>query len=192
MHLSTWTFPKGHCIRLAVSNALWPMVWPTPYAMTTALQLGRDHGSRLQLPLVPSTMYATPQFAPPEPSQERSGFHSTGIPFPGEWKTERDQLAGKTKITWSGKAEEEYPWGKETDFESVVYEASDDHPEASSVRAEAEIVIALKDYVPIWQGHLTLTSDAKNFYYKYTRDLLKDSKPRKEKTWEETIPRDRQ
>ena len=30
MHLTTWTFPKGHRIRLAVSNALWPMAWPTP------------------------------------------------------------------------------------------------------------------------------------------------------------------
>src|SRR5208282_5384661 len=58
MHLATWTFPKGHRIRLAVSNALWPMVWPTPYAMTTTLQLGGDTGSRLTLPLVPPSMYA--------------------------------------------------------------------------------------------------------------------------------------
>ena len=192
MHLTTWTFPKGHRIRLAVSNALWPMIWPTPYSMTTSLQLGGEKGSRLELPLVPPSMYATPHFAPPEPSQDRSGFRSSGLPFPGEWKTERDELAGKTKLTWSGKSEEQYPWGTETDSEALVFETSDDHPETSSVRGETGIVMALKDSVLTWQGHLTLASDARNFYYKYTRDLLKDGKPLKQKTWEETVPRDHQ
>lgn len=192
MHLTTWTFPKGHRIRLALSNALWPMIWPTPYAMTTSLQLGGAHGSRLQLPLVPPSPYAVPQFASPEPSPEHPDIHSIGWPFPGEWKTERDELNGKTKITWTGKSQEDYPWGKEEDFEGIVYETADDHPEVSSIHAEAEIVITLKDYVLTWQGHHTLTSDAKNFYYKYTRDLLKDGKPLKQKTWEETIPRDHQ
>ena len=40
MHFTSWVFPKGHRIRLAVNNAQWPMLWPTPYPMTTALQLG--------------------------------------------------------------------------------------------------------------------------------------------------------
>ena len=30
MHLTSWVFPKGHRIRVAISNALWPMVLPTP------------------------------------------------------------------------------------------------------------------------------------------------------------------
>ena len=190
MHLTTWTFPKGHRIRLAVSNALWPMIWPTPFAMTTSLQLGGANGSRLQLPLVPPSQYAMPQLAPPEPSPERTDVKSMGFPWPGEWKIEHDELNGKTQVTWTGKSEEQYPWGKESDFEGLVYETSDDRPESSSVRAEAEIVMTLKDCVLTWQGHLTLTSDAKNFYYKYTRDLFKDGKPLKQKTWEEAVPRD--
>jgi hypothetical protein len=52
--------------------------------------------------------------------------------------------------------------------------------------------MALKQQTLTWQGHLTLSSDAKNFYYKYTRQLFKDGQPIKEKTWEETIPRDHQ
>jgi hypothetical protein len=43
-----------------------------------------------------------------------------------------------------------------------------------------------------WQGHLSVTTDAKNFYYKYTREVLKDNQMVKQKTWEETIPRDHQ
>ncbi len=192
MHLSTWTFPRGHRIRLAISNALWPMIWPTPYAMTTTLQLGGETGSRLTLPLVPPSMYAPPQFAAPEPLEQRSDMRSTGLPWPGEWKTERDELNGRTKVTWGGKSEETYPWGKETDSEGITYLADDNHPESSSVEGEAEIVMALKQQTLTWKGHLSLTSDAHNFYYKYTRELLKDGQQIRQKTWQETIPRDHQ
>lgn len=46
MHFTSRVFPEGHRIRLAVSNAQWPMIWPTPYAMTTSLHLGGDDPSR--------------------------------------------------------------------------------------------------------------------------------------------------
>src|SRR5215475_4600278 len=52
MHLTTWVFPKGHRIRLSVSNALWPMVLSTPFNMTTSLEVGGNEGSRLTLPVV--------------------------------------------------------------------------------------------------------------------------------------------
>ena len=192
MHLATWTFPKGHRIRLSVSNALWPMVWPTPYLMTTTLQLGGDAGSRLTLPLVPPSMYAVPQFAQPQPSVQRSDIQSAGFPWPGEWKTERDEVNAKTKVIWNGRSEETYPWGKETDLEAITYLVEDNHPETSSVQGEAEIKMAMKDRTLTWQGHHTLTSDAQNLYYKYTRQLFKDGQLIREKTWQETIPRDHQ
>jgi uncharacterized protein len=192
MHLTTWVFPKGHRIRLAVSNALWPMIWPTPYNMTTSLELGGKNGSRLVLPLVPPSPHTVPHFSPPEPSEERAGFRSVCFPFPGEWKVERDELNGSTRVNWSGKSEEIYPWGKETDLERITYQADDQHPETSSVVGEADTTIALQDRVLVWRGHLSLTSDAKTIHYKYTRELLKDGQTLKQKTWEETIPRDHQ
>ena len=176
MHLTTWVFPKGHRIRLAVSNALWPMVWPTPYNMTTSLQLGDEKGSRLMLPVVPPSSSPVPAITPPEPSEERKDIVSIGFPFPGEWSTERDQVHGKTKVTWSGKSSEIYPWGKETDLEKLTYWADDSHPEISSILGEADTTIAFKDRVLVWRGRLHFSSDATNFYYKYTRELLKDGK----------------
>ncbi len=192
MHLASWTFPVGHRIRLSVSNAIWPMVWPTPYAMTTSLQLGGEAGSRLVLPLVPPSPYAAPQFAPPEPTEERADIEGEGFPWPGDWKTERDEVNATTKVTWNGKSEETYPWGKETDLEAITYLADDNHPDISSVQAEAQIRMVMKKQTLTWLGHLTLTSDAHNFYYKYTRELLKDGQKLREKSWQETIPRDHQ
>ncbi|MCB0376757.1 MAG: CocE/NonD family hydrolase, partial [Sinomicrobium sp.] len=30
MHFTSWTFKKGHRIRLSISNGQWPMIWPNP------------------------------------------------------------------------------------------------------------------------------------------------------------------
>ena len=42
MQFTSWVFPKGHRIRIAVSNSQWPMFWPTPHPMTSQLHLGGE------------------------------------------------------------------------------------------------------------------------------------------------------
>jgi predicted acyl esterase len=192
MHLTSWVFPKGHRIRVAISNALWPMVLPTPYAMTTSLELGGSSGSRLVLPVVPVHGTPAPEFSPPEPLEERPDIKSEGFPWPGEWTLERDEAHQKATVRWSGKDAYEFPWGTEKDFESLTYDADDAHPETCSVRGEAESVFGLKGRTLVWRGHLLVTTDQKDFYYKYTRELFKDGQMLKSKTWQETIPRDHQ
>ena len=44
------------------------------------------------------------------------------------------------------------------------------------MRGEAESTFALKGRTLVWRGHLLVTTDQKNFYYKYTRELLKDGR----------------
>ena len=39
--------PKGHQLRLSISNAYWPLIWPSPYRDTLSLELS---GCRLSLP----------------------------------------------------------------------------------------------------------------------------------------------
>jgi len=197
MHLTSWVFPKGHRIRLAISNALWPMVLPTPYSMTTSLELGGSEGSRLMLPVVPVKGAAAPAFESPQPSEERKDIKSIGFPWPGEWTLERDEAKHKATVHWRGKAENIYPWGKETDYENLTYDVDDAHPDVSAVRGEAESVFELQGHTLQgrelrWRGHLSVATDQKNIYYKYTRELLKDGQTVKQKTWEETVPRDNQ
>ena len=192
MHLTSWVFPKGHRIRVAISNALWPMVLPTPYAMTTSLELGGRSGSRLSLPVVPLQGAPAPEFSPPQPSEQRTDIKNEGFPWPGEWTVERDEARQKTTVHWKGKDGYVYPWGTEDDFENLMYEGDDAHPETCSVRGEAESIFALNGRTLVWRGHLLVTTDQKNFYYKYTRELLKDGQMLKSKTWQETIPRDHQ
>jgi hypothetical protein len=193
LHLTSWLFPRGHRIRLAVSNSLWPMVWPTPQAMATSLELGGEKGSRLILPFVPVLGSALPPaFSPPQPSDERKDVRSVGYTWPGEWTTLRDEVHHKTTVVWRGHMATEYPWGKQTDREELTYEVEDAHPETSSVRGEVQTEFALPGRVVTWQGHLSVTSDAQNFFYRYTRELLRDGKMIRQKTWEEAVPRDHQ
>ena len=192
MHLTSWVFQKGHRIRVAISNALWPMVLPTPYAMTTSLELGGEGGSRLVLPVVPLQGTPAPNFSAPEPLERRTDIKSEGFPWPGEWTVERDEAHQKTTVHWKGKDGSTYPWGTQTDFESLTYEGDDGHPETCTVQGEAESVFALKGRTLVWRGHLLVTTDEKNFYYKYTRELLRDGQMFKTKTWQESIPRDHQ
>jgi hypothetical protein len=44
----------------------------------------------------------------------------------------------------------------------------------------------------VWSVVLDLRSDDKNFYYHFERHLIENGKPLRDKTWEETIPRDHQ
>jgi putative CocE/NonD family hydrolase len=64
-------FPAGNSIRLAVSTAYWPMVWPPPEPVTVALET-RD--SSLSLPVRPHDPNdeALPVFAPPEAAASTS------------------------------------------------------------------------------------------------------------------------
>jgi hypothetical protein len=192
LHLTSWVFPKGHRIRVAVSNALWPMVLPTPYKMTTSLRLGGEQGSRVLLPIVPVHGTEVTTLKPPEPSEERKDVQTVGFPWPGEWTVLRDEGRQKSTVHWRGKDESTFPWGKETDFESLQYDVEDASPEKCAVKGEAESIFALKGRTLTWRGHLSVTTDEKNFYYRYTRDVLKDGKMVKTKTWEEAIPRDHQ
>ena len=75
---------------------------------------------------------------------------------------------------------------------SRPYEADDAHPETCSVHGEAESVFALRGHTLTWRGHLLVTTDEKNFYYQYTRELLKDGQMYRSRSWQETIPREYQ
>ena len=45
-------FSPGHLIRVVVTNAYFPVVWPSPYPMQTTLFTGADHASCIDLPVL--------------------------------------------------------------------------------------------------------------------------------------------
>jgi predicted acyl esterase len=195
LHLASWVFPKGHRIRVAVSNALWPMNWPTPYPVTTTVILGGDAASRVVLPRVPVHGPAAPAFAAPEPVEELPGIEGIGgggSAWPGEWTVLRDEGRQRSTVIWQGTTAVSYPWGRFDHSEKLTYDIDDAHPDTARVQGDSEYIQAVKDHVLTWRGRLDVTSDAQTFFYKYTRTLLRDGVIIRTKTWEEPIPRDHQ
>ncbi len=193
LHLTSWIFPPGHRVRVAISNALWPMIWPTPYAMTTSLYLGGGETSRLELPLVPLEAPARPHFPPIEESPPLAGVSSTGDTWPPKnWTVTRDLMAGTTLVMWNGEDAGHYPWGDTRDYEKMTYKAKDSDPAVSKVHADASTTVLLPNRTLVWSVVLDVRSDAKNFYYHFERHLTENGKEIRAKAWDDTIPRDHQ
>ena len=193
LHVTSWRFPIGHRIRLSISNALWPMIWPTPHPMTTSLWYGGPSTSRLELPLVPLEPPARPSFTAPEKEAPLAGVTSEGDTWPPQdWTVTRDVLAGSTRVAWSGNDSSTYTWGKMKDHEQMSYVVADAKPAVSTVHGEGSTTVELPGRMLVWGVVLDLRSDEKNFYYHFERHLTENGKPLRDKTWEATVPRDHQ
>ena len=155
--MASWVFPKGHRIRIAVSNALWPMMWPTPYPMTTTLVTGGMGGtgaSRIVLPRVPARGATASAFARPEPVEKPAGITEGAGAWPGEWTVAHDDAHRHTTVIWKGHTAVSYPWGRFDHSERLTYDIDDAHPDGASVQGDS-------NYDQEAHGHL-LTWRARN------------------------------
>jgi predicted acyl esterase len=194
MHFTSWVFPRGHRMRLAVHNAQWPMLWPSPYPVTTTLHLGE--ATRVLLPVVPAEDRPRPRFLPPAEDPELPGYgtleEETTSGYGEIARIERDTQKRRTTVTALNSGSSRYPWGTSRYNETIVHEALDDQPEAASVRGEHSIEVKLPDRTLTFESRIALRSNRESFCYTGTRRLLKDGALVRERTWEDTIPRDHQ
>ena len=193
LHLASYVFPKGHRIRLALSNAMWPTLWPTPYAMDTTVKLGGRRASWLDLPRVPLTAGAPPKslLLPPGPIERPADITGGGSDWPGSYKVVRDEN-GHARVAWQGGYSVHYPWGTFRDAETLSYSIDDAHPADASDVGDITNVQHVGARTLIWRGHLSVRSDVHDFFYSYTRTLLENGKVVISRTWNKTIPRDHQ
>lgn len=153
--------------------------------------LGGAEGSALSLPIVPLASSAPPRFVAAVPVETPEGVSTTGdYAWPGSWKLERDEVTGRSTMNWTGKSAIKFPWGTYEHTEKLRYEVDDSHPEAAAAEGEAESIELLADRTLIYRGRLTLSGDAKTFHYGYTRELLRDGKVIRTRSWHEDVPRD--
>jgi len=114
------------------------------------------------------------------------------VTWPGQWTICRDEVRNTAHGDWNSSATTQYPWGRVTLTERMTYDVADAHPEGAKAGGEAETTVALPDRLLSWRARLEVRSDAKMFYYRLKRELRKDGLLIRERSWEETIPRDNQ
>ncbi len=193
MHFTSWVFPKGHRIRLAVNNAMWPMLWPTPEPMTTDLKLG---GTRLRLPVVPYEKRPVPDYLPPAKDPQFAGVESleagTTSGYGEISSVERNPQTGAVVAKATNDSGTRYPWGTERVHETIRYDINDNAPADAKVTGTHRMEVELPGRKLVWNAELVFSSDRENFHYSYVRRLTENGKPVREKTWKQTIPRDNQ
>jgi hypothetical protein len=109
-------FPAGHRLRVSVSSAYWPMVWPSPEPVTLTLHAGggagsgADGGARsvLELPVRPARAEdaALPPFGPPE-SAPPPAIDEPDDAYRVHRELRRDEAAGETVYTVRANATED-------------------------------------------------------------------------------------
>jgi putative CocE/NonD family hydrolase len=192
LHFTTWTFKPGHRIRLAVSNTLFPMIWPTPYRMTTQLFLGTET-TRLELPAIPRDERHVPAFLPPQPRETRPdgrSLDSKGWPY--RHQVIRDLNRDTTTVEWAGESWMEIQGRRYFASDQTSYQVNDADPAESSFRGVTVRKILLEDRPLKLKTMIHLRSDRESFHVTFTRQIFQRGELVRKRVWEETIPRDLQ
>jgi len=86
---TTWCLPKGHGLRLSLSNTYWPMIWPSPGKTTLTLD---ESQTCLELPVQDHASPLSHPFLEPEngPALEQAWIR----PSSGAWTVEEDMETG--------------------------------------------------------------------------------------------------
>jgi uncharacterized protein len=195
LHFTSWVFEPGHRIRVSVTNALWPMFWPTPYPMNTTLLFGEEKGSFISLPVV---KLSSPEEAEKianymgsrnilsakiiESTKESNLLHS----WPGAANIYRDELNRKTTVNYKI----DYEDGELVTHIFVEYAVKDDGPANASVKATIEMKRTDNGHVTEWKGATTIISDLTYFHYSHERELIHDGERIRQREWKEDVKRD--
>lgn len=191
LKFTSWIFAPGHRIRLAISNADFPSIWPAPYPVTATLMVDANHPSRLLLPICPYAERPVPAFGPPSQESDSAAAHRSPI---NQWHVIRDEMARSTTIYRRTRVPEyEVPGEGETIMMSSDEQrwctVSDIDPAHAGVHAETRLTARRGADTVESQGFLEIQGDARDFHVTARRVLLKNKQVVRTKTWQEDVPR---
>ncbi|CAM5252646.1 peptidase S15 [Streptomyces spiroverticillatus] len=185
------TFPPGHRVRLSVSSAYWPWIWPQAGSAGFVLD---PAGSSLELPVRTHTEHPEIRFEAPEQSpplnvefpanpDERPERLVVRDVAKGEWKLEVDPRYGGTRI---------YPDGLEfTEDALETYTINEKDPLSAHTRSDWTIRLRRPDLA--WDTEVVtrseITCDASDFLTSSEVTCKEGGEVVFHRVWERRIPR---
>ena len=184
---TAWRFEPGHRIRLAVSSADFPNVWPTPFPGSNLLYRSQAYPSRLVLPLVRTKPRQDEVTFAPSPTTV--GVHQ-GAPDAPPWEIAHDVLRDRTglrivtrdvsrprpdtEITYDARLD---LWASNRDPADVVAKGS--HLQR----------IARPDGITIVDAGCTIRSTETAFHVIIDLHVVADGRPHHQRRWVRSFPR---
>ncbi|MFF9016181.1 CocE/NonD family hydrolase [Streptomyces sp. NPDC014870] len=186
------TFPPGHRVRLAVSSAYWPWIWPQPDAAGFTLSPAT---SSLTLPVRRRTTTDAVEWQPPEQSEPLGVVTPATLEEPrperlvvrdvakGEWRLEVDPRYGGTRV---------YPDGLEfTEDALETYTITENDPLSAHTHSTWTIRLHRPDLS--WDvtidSRSEITCDADAFLTSNEVVCKEGGEVLFHRTWEKSIPR---
>jgi hypothetical protein len=184
---TAWCFVAGHRIRVALANADWPNVWPTPELATSRVWRGQSRPSRLTLPVVPAEGSAqAPVFrpAPAAPIAQRDS------PDPPVWRVVRDGLSRQAWVSYSLRRRErvnpatiiERTW----DFSAHV---DPDDPAGASARGAHTSTVTRPSGTVSATSIVSVRGAATRLHVTIDLEVRLDGAPHHVRRWTESVPR---
>ena len=185
----SWTFQPGHCIRVAISSADFPWVWPSPYPARNQVYWGSRQPSYVILPVVtePSASTSQADFIPIKK------IEPTGHSFydPPTWQFIQNIVNGNTVLQINNRSqrkEEGSSFSIESDSQAEMG-ACDEHPEAAFARGCYTYNLVEGDNRTSIAGNTVIKSTATDFQLDIKLKIEQDGQVVIEKEWEESFPR---
>jgi len=184
LHFTTWVFPKGHRIRLALTSGAFPMLWPVPSKAENQVQVMAAN-SFLSLPVIPFDRKVQVMTASNvEPRRAMPGFSSNDDKA---WSMIPEISRQGGVVTASGKGEESRKQGEITvkSGQTTEYKLNEQDP------AKASFTGTYFHEFPGFKlsSRMEIESDASDFRILFRRTISEGEKVLREKTWEKKIPR---
>jgi uncharacterized protein len=189
LHFTTWTYRAGHRVRLSVSNAQFPMIWPTPYPMTSVVHLGTEK-SVLELPVIPPVPTRQVNLPAPEPRQERPDVKDIDVPGVPSQVVRYDPLSGVSSVQWKFG----YAWTigatRYDNTEQENYETNESNPSSSRFLGVEVHRIRRTGRDLRLETTIDIRSDSTAFHVRVLRRISEKGKLVRSKEWKESIPRE--
>jgi putative CocE/NonD family hydrolase len=182
------SFAPGHRIRLALSSAYWPLVWPSPEAVTLTVFGG---ASALELPVRPARDETPPVFAEAEAAPPRA---ATELRAPRRSRTIEQDVAsgqqiirvvndfGERRIDEHGLATGEI--ARET------YSIKADDPLAAHMETHWTETLERDGWRVRTETRSVMWADAEHFHIRAELEAYEDGERVHHKIWETSVPRD--
>lgn len=182
--------PAGHSLRLSISSAYWPLIWPTPERVTFEIALA---DAVLSVPVCegcasdsPSDLFEKPQAAPEQSLRIiREGEHTRRL--------ETDQATGAMSLHILDDFGESEDLDTRLTTSQCAREVQRIHPAdplCASMAAHWTQTLDREGWSVRTEARISMHSDNAAFHIKASVEAYEGDDLFHEKTWSETIPRE--